>query len=260
MALQYSYQGKEISQNKNESRYKQTLYGTSNEVQTYRAGLIIGTFVSGKGYLTSWQITQKDANIWQIEVEYSTTFDEQISNEDSALIGKKSAQLSCRNLQMPLEHLSSYRACWNHYLLCNEDGASLPAWATTATDVILTAQQRQHYMWVKSLGEIPVSYGAAAANDQQWYVIQKPSKPGIQYYDLAYFVVTISAKYRSASDAGNAINKNINHITSPSQTFGITGGNWKLDEASVSYTGKYWLMTMVYTHSPDSWDVDIYGS
>ena len=38
------------------------------------------------------------------------------------------------------------------------------------------------------------------------------------------------------------------------------GGNWKYDEASISFNGKYWVATSVYTRSGDDkgWDVDIY--
>ena len=83
----------------------------------------------------------------------------------------------------------------------------------------------------------------------------------MEYYDLACFVVSETAKYQSSTAAGNAISKNINTITSPSNTFGISGGNWKLDEATIQYSGKDWYATMVYTHSVDNvgWDSDLYG-
>ena len=84
---------------------------------------------------------------------------------------------------------------------------------------------------------------------------------GVEYYDLACFVVTETAKYKSATAAGNAISKNINTISSPQNTFGITGGNWKLDEATVQYNGKNWYATSVYTRSGDEegWDTDLYS-
>ena len=84
---------------------------------------------------------------------------------------------------------------------------------------------------------------------------------GVEYYDMACFVVTETAKYKSASSAGNAVSKNINRTVSPSNDFGIGGGNWKLDEVSVQYNGKHWYATSVYTRSGDSngWDQDIYN-
>lgn len=72
--------------------------------------------------------------------------------------------------------------------------------------------------------------------------------------------MTESAKYRSASAAGQAISKNINKIVSPDNTFGLSGGNWKYDEASVQYDGKNWIATTTYTKSGDNngWDSDLY--
>lgn len=99
------------------------------------------------------------------------------------------------------------------------------------------------------------------ANGKYWRILQKPTKPGVEYYDLACFVVNISAKYNTASAAGNAVSKNINHIVTPTETFGITGGNWKLDEVSISYDGKHWIANQTYTKSGDSsgWDREIYS-
>lgn len=81
---------------------------------------------------------------------------------------------------------------------------------------------------------------------------------------MACFVITESQRFGSATAAGNAINKNINTITSPSNTFGLSGGgyNFKLDECSVQWDGKSWICTSVYTRSGDNlgWDTDIYGN
>ena len=91
--------------------------------------------------------------------------------------------------------------------------------------------------------------------------MKNPQNLGVEYYDLACFVVSETARYSSARSAGNAISRNINTITTPSETFGITGGNWKLDEATIQFNGKHWYATMVYTRSGDDegWDLDLYG-
>ena len=75
---------------------------------------------------------------------------------------------------------------------------------------------------------------------------------------MALFVVTISEKHGSANSAGNAVSKNINKIKSPSEDFNL-GGQWKYDEASISYDGKNWISTQVYTRAADVWDKDLYG-
>ena len=38
------------------------------------------------------------------------------------------------------------------------------------------------------------------------------------------------------------------------------GGNWKYDEASISFNGKYWVANSVFTRSGDEkgWDTEIY--
>jgi hypothetical protein len=59
--------------------------------------------------------------------------------------------------------------------------------------------------------------------------LQKPTKQGVEYYDFAVFVVTETAKYNTANSAGNAIEKSINTIKSPDNTFGLNVGNWKHD-------------------------------
>ena len=254
MALKYLYQGKEISRDKSSSSYKQTLYGTETEVDAKISSLTIGTFVQGKGYLKSWTKTQNDPNIWQIEIEYSISYESNFNDSDSGTVtGKKSAQLSVRNIQMPLQAHPNYRTIWNHYLIsCN--GMS-PSWVFDKTDTLIDTDQRKNYMWVKSLGEIPLQPNA---DGTYWEVAVQPQKPGVEYYDMALFVVTISEKHGSATSAGNAVSKNINRIVNPSEDFNL-GGEWKYDEASISYDGKNWISTQVYTRAADEWDKQLYG-
>lgn len=253
MALQYAYQGKQISRNKNQASYKETLYGSLTQIDTYIAGLQIGKKDATKGYLRSWTKTQKQANIWQVEVEYTISYDFDFSDEAETVVGKKSAQLSVRNIQMPLESHPNYRTIWNHYLISNNGMA--PDWVFDKTDILLSADELKNYRWIKSLGELPLSDGTS---DQIWQIAVDMEKPGVEYYDMALFVVTILSKHGSPTSAGNAIEKRINTITSPSQDFGL-GGQWKYDQASVSYDGKKWIATSVYTRAADEWDKDLYN-
>lgn len=255
MALQYLYQGKQISQNKNEAIYKQTLYGKLTEIDSYIATLTIGSNVGGKGYLKSWTKTQKEADIWQVEVEYSITYDFSFSDDSETVVGKKSAQLSVRNIQMPLESAEGYLTNWNYYLAGKGD-ITTPYWWETADTVIIDIADRENFMWIKNVGELPLDKDQ---NGLYWRILEQPTKPGVQYYDLACFVVTISAKYRSASSAGNAISKKINCITSPAEDFNL-GGEWKLDQCSVAYDGRSWIATETYTQAIDEWDKDLYDN
>lgn len=267
MALKVLYQTKEAAENGNQRKYKETLYGKESQVDALIATLTIGTTTKEGCYLASWNKSQYGADMYQIECEYTETKDwGTYSNVPSTVVGRKSAQLSVRNIQFPLEHLDNYLFNWNNYLiqLCNSaDDVSTPLWwDTLGKDASghlqgIPQQDEDDYRLVKSLSEIPTGRDA---DGKKWYIVEYPTKPGVEVYDWAVFVVTESARYRSANSAGSAIDKNINTIVAPSNTFGLSWGNWKMDEASVSYDGKAWIATCVYTHSGDEngWDQDIY--
>ena len=55
----------------------------------------------------------------------------------------------------------------------------------------------------------------------------------------------------------------LNQIGRPEEDFGMTpsGYNWKCDNATVSWNGKYWLATLTWTRSGNNkgWDPDTTG-
>lgn len=172
--LTLKYQGQEQSRNKTEAVYKETFQGTESEINTKLASLpSISTRVDGKGYFTSWRKFNQDGPIYNLELEYSVSYGDSFDNSDDQAYGKKSAQLSVRNIQMPLEGHQNYLAMWNNYLI-GLGTVPLPGWATTATDIILTPANRKQYMWVKSIGEIPTE---PDQNGNYWTILQEPSKP-----------------------------------------------------------------------------------
>lgn len=123
-------------------------------------------------------------------------------------------------------------------------------WALTASNSYMSnSYDREHYKWIKNLSEMPYPTPGEDSNSV-WQVLVQPSKPGIEYYDLSYFVVSITARYPSAAAAGQAVSKRINTIISPPEDFGL-GGEWKLDESQVSYDGKTWIAHEVYTRAVD---------
>ena len=267
MSLKVLYQGKEKSKNANEEKYKVTYYGTEQEVDSFISSLQIGISYDN-GYLSSWNKSNYEGDLYQVACEYTTSYQwGSYSNVGPTVVGKKSAQLSVRNIQLPLEWLrdhgnQNYVTNWNYYLIGRAESEDTvidtPAWWETATDTIIPIADRTNYRWIKSIAELPLD---PDSDGQYWFIVEQPTKPGVQFLDYALFVVTESAKYRSANAAGNAISKSINTITSPSNTFGLSDGNFKLDQASVSFDGSAWIGTCVYTHSGDSegWDVDLYG-
>lgn len=258
MALHLKYQGRETQDTRTERSYKQTWQGTEAEIDAKVAQLSIGTLYQGKGYLDNLRKHQGQGVFWELQAEYKVTCNNNSPNDDgSTVVGKKSATLSVRNIQMPLEHLPNYKTKWNYYLI-GLGSNSLPAWAETASNSMISISDRTKYQWIKNISEMPLD---PDANGKYWRILQKPTKPGVEYYDWSVFTISISAKYNTASAAGQAVSKNINHIVTPSETFGLTGGNWKLDEVSISYDGKHWISNQTYTKSGDSngWDTDIYN-
>ena len=259
MAIERRYQGREQSRDRNEALYQEQWYGTEAEVDAYIATLSIGHWESGKGYLHRWQKRQDNPHIWYVEVTYRVTYEtagnEEVDDDSSSSSSAKTYTLSVRNISIPIESKSGYKACWTHYLL-GIGGATLPAWWSTATDTLLAPALRQYYEWVSSISEIPLEPDSRGL---YWYILATPTKPGVQTYDQALFVVTEKSKHKTSTQAGNAISTHINTINTPPHTFGITGGNWKLDEGSVEHDGQKWIATRSWTHA-DAWDTDLYGS
>lgn len=259
MALKAKYQGREQSKSRDEHTYREVWYGTEAEVDAKIATLVIGVLDAVKGYLHSWSKSQASPAIWELEINYRVTFAQDTESNEEAddpateTTSNKTYSLSVRNIQMPVENHASYKACWNHYLV-GLGSASLPAWWSTATNTLLSPTNRQRYMWVDSISEIPVDM---TAEGQYWVILAMPTKPGVSCYDMACFVVTESARYKTSSAAGNHVSKNINTVRVPPHTFGITGGEWKCDEGAVSHDGKRWIATQTWTHAAH-WDTDIY--
>lgn len=269
MALKVLYQGKEKSRNANEEKYKVTYYGKQSEIDAFIATLTIGTSYDN-GYLSSYTKSNYGADLYQIQCEYTTSFQwGSYSNVGPTVVGKKSATLSVRNIQLPLEWLKDHGSCnyltnWNYYLIgraADENTViSTPSWWDQAQDIIIPVADRANYRWVKTLSEIPIE---PDAQGMYWFVVQQPTMPGVQYIDYALFVVTQSERFRTASAAGAAVSNTINTITSPTNDFGLsTGGyDWKHDESSISYDGRSWIVTSVYTRSGsnEGWSTDLYS-
>lgn len=270
MALKILYQSKELSRSTNESKYKVTYYGKQDEIDAYIATLEIGVTQAQGKTLTMWHKSNYGADLYQVETEYTETFEwGSYSNVGPTVVGKKSATLSVRNLQLPLEHLDNYLCNWNNILIQladSKEDTTTPDWwydlGKNAEGYIdeIPDEDADTYRWIKSAGERPTQ---ADSDGKHWYIVEYPTKPGVEYYDWAVFVVTQSARYRSPSAAGQAVSNTINTITGPTNDFGLGGGgyNWKHDEASIQYDGKAWIVTNVYTLSGDAlgWDEDIYG-
>lgn len=255
MALRLKYQGRQQNRTRGQASYRQTFYATESEIDSFIAELQIGSVVEGKGKLNSWRKSQMQGIFWEIELQYITNYSTSGSSDDSStMVGEKSATLSTRNIQLPIEHHPNYRNNWNYYLYSNKATSSTPSWWYTESD--LSIHDDDSFRWIKNPDEIKQS-----VDGENWKIVEKPSMQGVQVYDWTSYVVTISTKYESATAAGNSIQKKINKIVSPDQDFGINGGNWKLDDVSVQYDGDSWIATQTYTRSGDQsgWSQQLYS-
>ena len=250
--LSLKYQGQEISRDRNSKTYKETWIGDEASIDGKIAQLNIYAFYAGKGYLRSWRKSQDAGPHYQLEVEYGESFGNSTAYSDEVVTGEKSAQLSTRTLSMPLETAPNYFTRWN-YNLASKNGLPQPTWWQSAVNLEIPLVDVKNYMWYKSPSELD--------RDAGWALIDgcEMQMPGVESYDLSYFVVTVSAAYRTSSAAGSAIATAINTVTQNFQyDFGL-GGEWKLDDATVSYQGNKWIGTNTWTRAVDAWDGRLYA-
>ena len=228
-----------------------TYRGSRSEMETLAAGHTVGE-VGSAGRLKSLELRHREDTIWECELVYELSADGQSVDAPDHSWGVKSCRLRGSMLSRPLEAHPAYRTCWNHYLFARNGVSTIPAWRATATDTLVPAADRDNYMWSKSL---------AGAQDG-FKVLASPVKPGIDSFDTAVYTVTETARFRSASAAGAMVAAKLNRIGAPAETFGNSNGNWKCDDAEVSWNGKYWLAKLAWTRSgdDDGWDSDLYGT
>ncbi len=227
-----------------------TYTGTESECKSAIKSAEYGIKNTEYGYLKSVQIQQEDGDIWAIQYKYSTATNSSANPPvTDTSYGEKSATLSGGMLQLPLEKHPNYLTCWNHYLFGHAGSPMFPAWYNTAKN---TKSDDPAFVWGKALSERP----------DGMVVLADPVKPGVNGYDIATYQVTETAKFRSSGKAGEFVANKLNKISAPDTTFGITGGNWKCDNATVSWRNKAWYATLTYTRSGDSegWDPDLYNS
>jgi len=232
-----------------------TYYGSREEMETlYRAHY--PNEAGEDGRLKTLRLYQASGDVWEVELRYERHQGGVSAKAPDTSFGRKSAQLQGGMLNVALEIKSNYKANWNHYLAASPKVGSntAPAWWATATDTVLDLAQSAQYRWVKSPGECPVD------SDGKWRIIKEKTKKS-ENFDVATYSITESARFGSAAAAGRMVADYLNRIGSPSETFGITGGDWKCDNATVAWTGKYWLATLTWTRSGDDqgWDRDLYG-
>lgn len=213
--------------------------------------------IDDEGRLKSVRIYQESPNIWCCEKRFARRESDEYADTPSEEFGKKSATLDGSMISLPLARHPAYRTCWDHQLIAAPGVYAIPSWwATTATEAIATESDSRNYRWQKP-GDTPPKTATGT-----WMILKTPTKPGTESFDWSTYTITERAKFRSSRKAGKMVKNKLNQIGRPIDTFGITGGNWKCDRASVSWNGNCWVAQLVWTRSgdDDGWDPDLYGT
>ena len=216
-------------------------------------GIVIGSGAIISPSRTA-RVNQVSPNIWECEIREETGVDGNSSEPPDTGWGKKSCQLHGGMLSRPLEACSNYQTRWNHYLFAKDGVTAIPEWYDTASGgaTIADSGAKMNYAWGKSVSDCPAGFTSIA----------DPTKPGEESFDTAVYTVTETARFRTAAAAGAMVAAKLNKIGTPTEDFGLTGGgDWKCDDAEVSWSGKYWLARLTWTRSGDDrgWDPDLYG-
>lgn len=204
------------------------------------------------GQVVSSVMTQETPKIWHLEVLYTTDTEGELSIRPKKKPGDKEHELSGGVLSLPLESAPGYLTCWNHYLFAAPEAkGAKPAFFASAKDTVIAGANAVIYAWGKSLSDLP----------QGWSVVGTPIKPGVTSRDKATYSITEKIYCQTDTAAGSVVANKLNKIGSPSKKFGISnGGNWKCDDAQVTWDGNYWVAHLTWTLSGDAkgWDKDLY--
>ncbi len=229
-------------------------HGTRDEMETLAARHQVDEY-NDDGRLEEIRIGQAEGSVWECELRYDVSMDWQSVARPPTQWGVKSAQLHGSMRSMPLESHPNYRANWNHYLAAAPGISVVPQWWNSATDTLLDIETQKSYCWCRSYSERP------GTPEGLWNILRRPRKPGVSSYDVASYSITETARFRSHTTAGKMAANALNRIGTPCTVFGISGGNWKCDDAEVSWNGRFWLARLNWSHScsESGWDSDLYS-
>ena len=230
-----------------------TYFGDIDELRMLQSGCRPGA-LSPEGRLRSSRLVQSEGDVWSLEMRFEADADGNYAVAPPTEYGKRSASLKGAMLSLQLEVHKDYRANWNYYLAAAPGVTAIPSWWATAKGTLLSSGDSQKYAWIKLLSELPVD------KKGRWRSLAEPTQKGTESYDVAVYSVTETIRCRSQNDAGKMVANKLNRVGSPVNDFGITGGDWKCDDASVSWSGKYWLATLSWTRSGDDrgWNRNFY--
>lgn len=168
-------------------------------------------------------------------------------------------------ISLPLYVLDNYRTCWDHHLWAEVpttiDHVIIPdAIYTSRADESSFIHQNTLYVWTDT-NRIP---SQAVSNGNHWVYVRPPVKRGVKHITYHTYQITEYGEYSSESSAAWAIQKALNAVVVKPLLgdMGVSSlhknGEWKLDDARISYNGKNWEAECIWTYMPVKWDPDLY--
>lgn len=233
--------------------YREIYYGTRDEVEERSAALAIGDRdQSGEYELVSWRTRQIGGPVYEIELNWENL---NAGSNLRFLIGRhgpKEHTLDVTVMPVPLERHSGYRTNWN-YCLAAKGTDVVPAWWTTATDPVLTAEQRASYRWVKTPQSV-TSLG------ESWHLLKMPILP-YETWLMPSYTITEFSRHCTLRDASWAAAACAGKICTPALgDFGVGVANWLNLGGQIHPDGRRYIAKVIYKASPDpaGWDATLY--
>lgn len=232
-----------------------TWVGTEDEMRELQLSMQYNALTEF-GRVRRTRVSQYGGSLWSCEVGFVSGTSGTDIKAPSGKLNDTRSELRGVTLSMPLESHPDYRAAWNHFLAASPSMQASPSWALERENTQLSIQEAECYAWIDAPGDVPTVGG------QRWRIVVSPEMPGVTSYDVATYTVVETTLCRSASEAGSLVANTLNRTGYPRETFGITGGNWKCDDAGVAWNGSVWVATLTWTKSGGDrpWNSKLYKS
>jgi|GEM_PF-5182866 len=242
--LKLKYKGKTRSGSAGGQKYQEVYYGSKSEVEQRAEGLTIGErHGTGRYELASWKMRQSEGPFHELELNWESCHRNGIRLRIDGHHGPEEHTLDISMTMLPLERNAQYRTCWN-YCLAAKDTDTVPSWWSSATDPILTENQREHYRWIRN-PDTP------AFLPEEWHLLKMRTMTA-EGFLMPSYVITEYTHYRSIEKAAWAATQKAGKLCTPELgDFGLNLGLWLCLGGQVTYDGKRWTARILYKSSPD---------
>lgn len=167
--------------------------------------------------------------------------------------GEEQYSLEDGGLEKPLETKDTYRTRWNYHLAAVTT-AAVPTFGTTATDLIIPQPYDTAFRWIRDSNELP-----AEADGRRWIIIQNKAKPGVESWIQPAPVINWKKFFYSTANARAFVAANtVGMRKTPTETFGLSGGNFLVMSVAVEPDGRYWTGVVKFQYAASGWDTDLY--